>query len=69
MVVLYVKHESERSSGRSCRVVYLVMMNGEQKVGIILKHDRRKAERVSLPHADTVALQRGMCLAKIFEPK
>jgi len=27
--------------------IYLVMMNGEQKVRIILKHDRRKAERVS----------------------
>lgn len=47
----------------------MIMINGEQKMGIIINHDRRKAERVSYftgkCHTCRYSSKRGMCLAKI----
>lgn len=45
--------------------------NGEQKVGLILKHGRAKAERVTFCTGNATYMQkqchRGMCLVKIFK--
>jgi len=48
MLVYIITLRLKEVVGDYIEVYYsLVMMNGEQKVGIILKHDRGNAERVS----------------------